>query len=207
MLADVAQRSYFTTSRSLGSRPQDADTAHQRSRHRSRRHEPIQHRPAAPNGNFVMRPITQPPARARFGHEMDVPITVELRNEPAPRRGSASTTTAQGHSDVAFGRLLAVASLVTANHDGSTTPIRNGILTGPQLVDNIHVPSSHGGRHVSSDVLGYVSFGGLTIHSLGTFRIRVTLLRLGSADAHDPVTLQGGSAIQAIDSDPFVVNP
>ena len=118
-------------------------------------------------------------------------MTVELRS----RRASSGA-----RSDVAFGRLLAVASLVTANHDGSTTPIRNGVLTGPQLVDAVHEPNRH---VVPSDVLGYVSFGGLTIHSLGTFRIRVTLLKVCSdnADRHT------GAAVQAVDSEPFVVNP
>ena len=196
-MANIIQRNRFGVG--FGSCSQDAGITRQLSRHRSRRSRygrDVSARAAVASGaNYSMQQVTQPPTRARFGRQMDGSFTVELRS----RRDAGSA-----HSEVAYGRLLAVASLVAANHDGSTTPLRSGILAGPQLIDAVHAPSAYGdqhGRH--SDVLGYISFGGLSIYSLGTFRIRVTLLRMASEDAD----FQGGAAIQAMDSEPFVVNP
>lgn len=50
--------------------------------------------------------------------------------------------------------------------------------------------------------VGYMNFPDLSIHQAGTYRIRITLIRIANLDAP---TISGGEHIQAIDSSPIVV--
>lgn len=197
-MTDIAPRTFHAPS--VGSRAIEADLARQGARRpratRSRVSDDRATRPRGLNGGspgiFSLNPVDQLPSEVRAGIPLDSPFTLRVDRQ---RQNSSN-----GNFDHDRGRLMAVATLVANDGDGSSTPVDAGVLTGPQLADTVHPTPSTG-------TLGYVSFPDLIIRSPGTFRIRVTLLRM-SATAHAGQavsSLQGATSLVSIDSEPVIV--
>lgn len=195
-MTDVARRTYHA---SIGARAVEADLTRQRARHRVRRSRASEDRATGRRGSngsspsiFSLDPVNELPSEVRAGFPLDSPFTLRVDRQ----RQSSSN----GNLDHDSGRLMAVATLVAHDGDGLSTPVNAGILTGPQLADTVHPAPSTG-------TLGYVSFPDLVIRSPGTFRIRVTLLRM-SATAHAGQTasaLQGATSLVSVDSELVIV--
>lgn len=197
-MTDVARRTFHAAS--IGARAVEADLARQRARHRTRRSRVSEDRSTCRRGSngssgratFSLDPVNDLPSEVRAGYPLESPFTLRVDRQ--------RQSTPSGNIDQESGRLMAVATLVAHDGDGSSTPVEAGVLTGPQLADTVHPAPSTG-------TLGYVSFPDLVIRSPGTFRIRVTLLRM-SATAHSGQTtspLQGATSLVSIDSEPVVV--
>lgn len=209
-MADVAQRTQ--TSRNFRVVSVDTDYSRERRLHRQRR---AQHLDRG-NGNslsgrsdslrrrsrgtnacgtwvagesqqpYAMDVIIQPPTNAQPGMALDPAVTVRLRSL---RSYGASDSEI---SDI--NSLVAVATLTTA---GTSEPVNPQILLGRRF-DSVHpFPEDDGPE--GRQVLGYVSFPDLAISAEGTFRIRVTLVKMGYSFG------QGGSHVQAIDSQPITI--
>ncbi|KAL5386885.1 hypothetical protein DPSP01_003901 [Paraphaeosphaeria sporulosa] len=153
---------------------------------------------------YAMDIIVQPPSNARAGHSINGTIIVRLRtNNPNP---NAATEDALN--------LAAIASLVPG--PGSTAPsdpaVLNTLLSG-RRVDNIHTLADDeaDGSIASmelndSQAVGYMRFSGLVIRQAGTYRIRITLLRMrNSSSDPPPASVTGAAAVQVVDSNPIVV--
>lgn len=155
------------------------------------------HLPQAMCSSFVLIAVTQPPECAGFGQQIDVPVIIEVRC----RRGLVV--------DAEHGRLLTVVTLVSVNNDGTATPVQPGALVAPSFVDSVHPPSTRSLRYSASGstLLGFSSFSHFAIFSLGSFRLRISLLRLGPSDRDDLSPLQGATTLQIIDSDVITINP
>ena len=197
-MTDVAQRRLHAES--LNARSLEADIV-QPPTHRtaqvSSEDQARATRKRTQNGNstpnvFSLEPIDQPPDQIRAGIPLGSPYTLRV---DLLREFSSS-----GSLDRDRGRLMAVATLIAADSNASSTPIGQGILTGPRLADTVHPTHSTG-------TLGEVSFPDLAILSVGIFRIRVTLLRMNIA-AHAGVImpgLQGATSLASFDSEPIIV--
>jgi hypothetical protein len=142
------------------------------------------------HNNFSLDPVNCLPREVRAGFPLDAPFTVRVD-------GQQQSPYAE-NPDAESGRLMAVATLVASDQHGLLTPVNAGILTGPQLADTVHPESSTG-------TLGYVSFPDLVIRSPGTFRVRVTLLRMSATMHAGQSSLQGATSLASIDSEPVVV--
>ena len=149
--------------------------------------------------------IVQPPSNARAGYSINGTIIVRLRTtNPNP---NAATEDALN--------LAAIASLVPGpGSTVSTDPtVLNTLLSG-RRVDNIHTladdeaDGSIASMELSdsSQAVGYMRFSGLTIRQAGTYRIRITLLRMRNSSSDPPVaSVTGAAAVQVVDSNPIVV--
>ncbi|KAJ8108022.1 hypothetical protein OPT61_g8463 [Boeremia exigua] len=144
------------------------------------------------NIQYAMDFIVQPPRTARVGQTIPGTIIVRLR----------ATNTDPDYAVTDSPNLMAVAALIPGpNSTASTDPhVLNTLLAG-QRIDSIHpfADDEADGSIASMDMagaqgVGYMSFPNLVVHQPGSFRIRITLLR--TAD---------GSAVQIVDSNPFVV--
>ncbi|KAL6705725.1 hypothetical protein ACN47E_006514 [Coniothyrium glycines] len=154
---------------------------------------------------YAMDIVVQPPRTARVGQNMPGSIVVRLR-----------TTNAHPDDAVADSiNLVAFATLVPGpNSTGSTDPnVLNTLLAG-RRVDSIHPFSDDeaDGSIASMDMadpygVGYVHFPELSIRQAGTYRIRITLIRIRPSASDPPVATSGnGSTVHIIDSNPIVVN-
>jgi len=195
-MADIARRTFRKAS--IGARAVDTDLARHKMRQRTRRT-----RTGDDNGidrwalngnfgqnNFSLDPVNRLPKEVRAGFPLDAPFTIRVDGQ----RQSPYA----GNLDAESGLLMAVATLVASDQQGLLTPVNAGILTGPQLADTVHPEPSTG-------TLGYVSFPDLVIRSPGTFRVRVTLLRMGAAMHAGHGSFQGATSLVSIDSEPVVV--
>lgn len=149
--------------------------------------------------------VVQPPRTARVGQTMSGAMIVRLR-----------TTNADPDDAVADSpNLIAVATLVPGpNSTGPADPsVLHTILAG-RRVESIHpfADDEADGSIASMDMadpygVGYVRFPELMIRQAGTYRIRITLIRIASSATAAPVpTLGNGSPMHMIDSNPIVVN-
>jgi hypothetical protein len=197
-MTDIARRTLHAGS--VGARTVETELARQRVRHRARRSRVSDNQGIDRRGSsgtpattaFSLDPVNQLPREIRAGLPLESPFTLRVRRQ--------RETTPRGSLDQESGRLMAVATLVANEGDGSSTQVDPGILTGPQLADTVHPVPSTG-------TLGYVSFPYLVIRAPGTFRIRVTLLRM-NASAHAgqaASAMQGATSLVSIESEPVVV--
>ena len=149
--------------------------------------------------------VVQPPRTARVGQTMPGSIVVRLRTSNADPDDAVADST----------NLVAVATLVAGpNSNASTDPsVLNTILVGRRF-DSIHpfADDEADGSIASMDMadpsgVGYMRFPDLIIRQPGTYRIRITLIRIRNSASDPPVTSAGnGSAVHVVDSNPIVVN-
>jgi hypothetical protein len=117
----------------------------------------------------------QPPSVARLGATLDPPLAVMMR----------STALVNGYSSD-LSRVWAFATLID---DGGE--VVNDQLMGT-LAESAHTLSNGDGS------TGYFVFDNLRIESVGSFRIRVTLMRMDNDSS-------GAANVQQIESDTIVV--
>ncbi|KAF1973884.1 hypothetical protein BU23DRAFT_553864 [Bimuria novae-zelandiae CBS 107.79] len=176
------------------------------------RHETGNRRASRPNRTpltpedrgYAMDIVVQPPSNACAGYSINGTIIVRLRTtNPNP---NAATEDALN--------LAAIASLVPGpGSTVSTDPaVLNTLLSG-RRVENIHTLADDeaDGSIASMELgdaqaVGYMRFSGLTIRQVGTYRIRITLLRMRNSSSDPPVaSVTGAAAVQVVDSNPIVV--
>ncbi|KAK4502574.1 hypothetical protein PRZ48_006000 [Zasmidium cellare] len=146
---------------------------------------------------FELDVIGQPQRNIIFGSTVETSVMVSLK-VPSP------DMVAQYRS-LDTSRLMAVISLVADTRGGERMPIECGTLTGQKMFDTVHpVPVECAESLARSQpcrlTLGYFSFPSLLIRQPGTYRLRVTLIKMSSAGASS-----GGSSIAAADSDSIKV--
>lgn len=147
--------------------------------------------------------VVQPPRTARVGQSLAGSIVVRLR-----------TTNADPEDVVAdSGNLVAVATLIPGNSAVPADPsVLNALLVGRRF-DNIHpfADDEADGSIASMDMadpngVGYMRFSDLAIRQVGTYRIRITLIRLRNSASEAPVSSAGhGASVQVVDSNLIVV--
>jgi hypothetical protein len=159
---------------------------------------------SAEDREYAMDIVVQPPSIARAGYSINGTIIVRLRTTNP--NANAATEDALN--------LAAIASLVPG--PGSTVSsdpsVLNTLLSG-RRVDNIHTLADDeaDGSIASmelndSEAVGYMRFSGLVIRQAGTYRIRITLLRMrNSSSDPPPASVTGAAAVQVVDSNPIVV--
>lgn len=148
--------------------------------------------------------VVQPPRTARVGQTMSGSIIVRLRTTNAEPDDAVADST----------NLVAVATLVPGpNSTASTDPsVLNALLVGRRF-DSIHpfADDEADGSIASMDMadpygVGYMRFPELIIRQAGTYRIRITLIRIRNSASDPPVASAGnGSAVHIVDSNPIVV--
>lgn len=148
--------------------------------------------------------VVQPPRTAWAGQMMPGSIIVRLRTTNADPDDAVADST----------NLVAVATLVPGpNSTASTDPsVLNTLLVGRRF-DSIHpfADDEADGSIASMDMadpygVGYMRFPELVIRQPGTYRIRITLIRLRNSASDPPVASAGnGSAVQIVESNPIVV--
>lgn len=199
-MADVAQR----TSRNFAAVPAEADYVHERSVNRTRRSYQTDGVDSGPSGRrsapqwrvrgfdnregqatettqraIAMEVVVQPPANAPLGMAFNRPVTVRLSSWRPYDTNDADIPD--------INSLVAIATLTTAGSE----PVNPQVLLGHR-VDSVHpIPGEDG-----YEGGGYVSFPDLAIIAEGTFKIRVTLVKMANPY---------GSHVQAIDSHPFTI--
>lgn len=149
--------------------------------------------------------IVQPPSTASIGQTIPGTIIVRLR-------------TTNAHPDEAIAdsiNLVALATLVPGpNFTGVSDPnVLNSLLAGRRF-DSIHPFSDDeaDGSIISMDMddphgVGYMHFPDLSIRQAGTYRIRITLIRIRHSATDPPVPSTGnGSTVHVVDSTPIVVS-
>ncbi|KAF2114223.1 hypothetical protein BDV96DRAFT_647696 [Lophiotrema nucula] len=148
--------------------------------------------------------ILQPRPTAQAGETL-APIVVRLRTVNVPADDALADST----------NLVAVATLLPGpNTTGSSDPnVLNQVLAGRRF-DSIRPFSDDeaDGQPFSIDMddpngVGYMYFDGLVIRHPGTYRIRITLIRIRSTSSEPPVSsASGGASVQVVDSTPIVVH-
>ncbi|KAH7091302.1 hypothetical protein FB567DRAFT_490142 [Paraphoma chrysanthemicola] len=193
-MADVA-RPRALGSRSVRSRPHARSSGLSRSGRHSLSPEDIR---------YAMDIVVQPPRSARVGQALSGSIVVRLRTTNADPEDALADSA----------NLVAVATLVPGN---STTPadpsILNALLVGRRF-DSIHpfADDEADGSIASMELadpsgVGYMRFPDLVIRQTGTYRIRVTLLRISNPASEPPVSVNGnGASVQVVDSNLIVVH-
>ncbi|KAI4674478.1 uncharacterized protein J4E88_008213 [Alternaria novae-zelandiae] len=146
-----------------------------------------------------------PPRTARVGQTLPGSIVVRLRTTNADTDEAVADST----------NLVAVAALVPGPNTPASvdTNALNALLTG-RVFDSIHPfnDDEADGSIASMDMadphgVGYMRFPELVIRQAGTYRIRITLIRIRSSATDPPVTSAGnGLAVHVVDSNPIVVN-
>ena len=124
---------------------------------------------------ITLQIAVQPPSMARLGATLDPPLAVTMR----------STAVVNGYSSD-LSRVWAFATLIDDYGE-----VVNDQLTGT-LAESAHSFSSGNGSR------GYILFDNLSIESVGSFRIRVTLMRMDNGSS-------GAASVQQIESDTIVV--
>lgn len=147
--------------------------------------------------------VVQPPRSARVGQTLPGSIVVRLRTtnaDPEDIGGDSSN-------------LYAVATLVPGNSAAPADPsVLNTLLLGKRF-DSIHpfADDEADGSIASMDMddpngVGYMRFPDLIIRQAGTYRIRITLIRIRNSPSDPLVTSAGaGSSVHVVDSDLIVV--
>jgi hypothetical protein len=113
--------------------------------------------------------------------------------------------------DLTLGRLFAIATLIDITNSDSSTPEGLHNLAGQQLVETVQplstVEENEAGRISLSalDTLGHISFPDLTIRNPGVYRIRVTLLSVGSSSGISSSRPQGGASVNTIETEAITV--
>ncbi|OAL00996.1 hypothetical protein IQ06DRAFT_368983 [Phaeosphaeriaceae sp. SRC1lsM3a] len=192
-MADVA-RPRALGSRSVRSRPHNRPSGRSRSGRHSLSPEDIR---------YAMDIVVQPPRSARVGQTLPGSIIVRLR-----------TTNADPEDAVAdSANLVAVATLVPGNPAAPADPsVLNALLAGRRF-DSIHpfADDEADGSIASMDMadphgVGYMRFPELVIRQAGTYRIRITLIRIRNSASDPPVSSAGnGASVQIVDSNTIVV--
>ncbi|EDU41376.1 conserved hypothetical protein [Pyrenophora tritici-repentis Pt-1C-BFP] len=154
---------------------------------------------------YVMDIVVQPPRTARVGQTMPGSIVVRLRTINADTDDAVADST----------NLVAVAALVPGPNSAvpADPNALNTLLTG-RVFDSIHPfnDDEADGFIASMDMadpqgVGYMRFPDLVIRQAGTYRIRITLIRIRNSASDPPVTSAGnGLAVHVVDSNPIVVN-
>ncbi|RYN37432.1 hypothetical protein AA0117_g4859 [Alternaria alternata] len=149
--------------------------------------------------------VVQPPRTARVGQTMPGSIVVRLRTINADIDDAVADST----------NLVAVAALVPGpNTPASVDPnALNSALAG-RIFDSIHPfnDDEADGSIASMEMadphgVGYMRFPELIIRQAGTYRIRITLIRIRNSATDPPVTSAGnGLAVHVVDSNPIIVN-
>jgi len=137
--------------------------------------------------------IVQPPPTARLGIALQPPVTVRLRCLDGDIADDSETT-----------NLLAVATLTSDSINDSTDPVDLTTLLSGHVFDSIH-PFSEDDSNTVNQGVGYVSFPDLAICGEGTWRIRVTLVRILASAGEASSSTRGGSSVQVVDSSPITV--
>lgn len=148
--------------------------------------------------------LVQPPSTAYAGHNLGGNIIVRLRINDDHLNDAITDST----------NLVAVATLVRdSNWPGSRDPtVLNTLLTGRRF-DSIHPFSDDeaDGSISSMEIshprgVGYMRFPELIIRQAGTYRIRITLIRIRNSSSDPPVSsASGGASVHAVDSNPITV--
>lgn len=162
-MTDVARRTHCTQ---LGSRSNDANTSRQRTR-------PLYGRSAGEPHGYSLDFVVRPSNEIRAGSPISPAVTLQVRTV---RRGPSAAM-----SDRSLHHYFAVVSLLQLYDDGDIDHASPGILAGVQLADSIHAPDHATFTVNSPDIFGYVSFPNLVIRSPGTFRLRTSLMKVGSS--------------------------
>ncbi|KAF2728323.1 hypothetical protein EJ04DRAFT_569619 [Polyplosphaeria fusca] len=147
--------------------------------------------------------VLQPRSYTQIGEALP-PVVVRLRTSDTEPEDALGDST----------NLVAVATLIPGpNTTGSTDPaVLNTLLAGRRF-DSIRPFSDDeaDGHPFSIDMddplgVGYMYFDGLAIRQTGTYRIRITLIRIRGSSSDPPVAPNtGGASVQMVDSDPIVV--
>jgi hypothetical protein len=146
-------------------------------------------REPAQNG-YILDFVVAPPFELSTNSPVNPAVTLQVRTvHRGPNRDHSLHT------------YIAVATLMTTDGNEILAPAPPGTMGGPQMADSVHAPDLTVAGATSSDILGYISFPNLVIHIPGTYRLHVTLMRVGSTDGSE----QGGTTLQTIDSSPIVV--
>ncbi|CAK4034868.1 Hypothetical predicted protein [Lecanosticta acicola] len=183
------QRSKHTSSR----RPSKSDSSHRR--RESSGSYATSNIPERPS--FELDVIGQPQRSIVFGATVETSVMVSLKC-PSP------DAVAQ-YSNMDTSRLMAVVSLVADTRSGERMQLENGTLTGQKMFDSVHpIPESVADSLARSQAcrlaLGYVSFPSLLIRQPGTYRLRVTLIKMGSSSSSS-----GGASVACTDSESIKV--
>lgn len=144
--------------------------------------------------SFELDIIGQPQRSIIFGTTVEASVMVSLK--------MLSADMAASYRNLDTSRLLAVVSLVSDTSIGERTAIECGTLTGQKMFDSVHpipeecVPSLARSQP-SRLALGYFSFPGLLIRQPGSYRLRISLIKMGSSESSN----SGGSTISTVDSE------
>ena len=219
-MADTPQKSYLRDgngpravssengrdqSRSRDRRHRDTDDREKprskgRESHRSsnRRKVPASHQDTRipERSSFELDMIGQPAQCIQLGMPVETSVMINLRVPSSDRQIDASS--------IDTSHLFAISSLVAVTPTGEKVPAEAGCLTGQKMYDSVNpIPEEHAatlGRTQSFQTpLGYFSFPGLLIRQAGIYRIRTTLIKMGRSAE------EGGTSVQAVDSDPIKV--
>lgn len=142
--------------------------------------------------SFELDVIAQPERGVVLGMLVHTSIMISLRLPAPDRSANAGIIDTSG--------LFAVVSLLAENRSGERVPLENGVMTSQKMFDSVHaIPDEYAERFTSNQpcrlALGYFSFPDLLIRQVGTYRIRVTLVKIDAAGG------DGGSSVLSVDSD------
>ena len=148
--------------------------------------------------------VLQPPPTARAGAPLTGSIVVRLRALNADPDDAIADSS----------NLIAVASLVPGpNSHSSTDPMVLNTLLSGRRYDSIHpfsddeADGSIGSMEIDDPRgVGFMYFRELVIRQAGSYRIRITLLRIRNSSSDPPVaSVSQGTSVQAVDSNPIIV--
>lgn len=174
------QRSKHSASR----RPSDSKSSHRREASFA------SSKPEAPT--FELDVIGQPSRAIVFGQTVETSIMVSLKCH--------SPEMVARYQDMDTSRLMGVVSLVSEARNGERASVECGTLTGQKMFDSVHECPDHIVESLARSQpcrvsLGYLTFPQLLIRQPGAYRLRVTLIKMGSAGS------SGGSTVIATDSE------
>lgn len=125
---------------------------------------------------FIMNVIIEPPSETRPGNLLNPPIVIKLEN----RKGQSISD----EINIEDGNLWAQASVVSEDGMVALAPPQPNLISGT-LVSSVR-PATPG----ESQELGYLTFPNLAIHQPGRFRIRISLIRMPTANEPEAINLQ-----------------
>ncbi|KAF2213789.1 hypothetical protein CERZMDRAFT_26896, partial [Cercospora zeae-maydis SCOH1-5] len=176
---DDKQRSKHSSSR----RPSDSKSSHRREASLP---------PKSDSPSFELDVIGQPCRAIVFGQTVETSVMVSLQC-PSPE-------VAARYQGMDTSRLMGVVSLVAESRSGACVPVECGTLTGQKMFDSVHECSSDIAESLARSqpsrlALGYLTFPQLLIRQPGSYRLRVTLIKMGGSAS------SGGSTVLATDSE------